>query len=169
MSGWHHTNAKWQDKTCVVCSTKFTPKSGPHKFCSEKCKGKWQYITGSGATANQYEKISGNWDKYLARLTYAPGRKEEGLSKEILLKVLDRQDYKCALSGVPLECKLEVGVINKRNASVDRIAPGGPYTEENIQLVCKALNHWRSDTPLDDFVDWCTKVSEYQRLRRKGV
>ena len=60
MSGWNHTNANWNYKTCVVCSTKFKPKSGPHKFCSEQCKGKWKYIIGTVTTETQYKKISGN-------------------------------------------------------------------------------------------------------------
>jgi hypothetical protein len=158
MAGWHHENANWKLKACAVCGAEFTPKSGVHKFCSDACRGKWKYITGDGSTENQYKKISGNWDRYCARLLYYGGRKRDKLTKAILLRKLRDQDFKCALSGTPLTCDLSRGVVSQTNASVDRIVAGGPYTEDNIQMVCKALNHWRADTSIEDFVAWCRKV-----------
>jgi len=158
MSGWHHENADWKPKSCAVCGTEFTPKSEVHKFCSGLCKGKWKYITGVMNTENQYRKISGNWDRYCARLLYYGGRKRDKLNKQILLDKLKAQDYKCALSGMPLTCDLTKGVVSQTNASVDRIVAGGAYTEDNIQMVCKSLNHWRADTSVEDFVAWCRKV-----------
>lgn len=161
MAGWNHNNAKWKPKICVVCGTSFTPKSGIHKFCSAQCKGKWPYITGQSSTENQYAEISGNWDRYLARLLYYNGRKRDKLTKEILLSQLQKQNYRCALTGVPLTCQLEKGTVVRTNASVDRIIAGGPYEANNIQLVCRAINFWRCNTPLSEFVDWCRKVVSY--------
>lgn len=161
MPGWHHDNAKWTPKACKVCGAEFTPKSGAHKFCSEQCKGKWQYISGRLSTENQYANISGNWRRYVSRLLYYGGRKRDKLTAEILLAQLEKQDYKCALSGVPLTCELEKGTKCPTNASVDRIIAGGPYTADNIQIVCRALNHWRADTSVPDFVEWCRKVVQY--------
>lgn len=140
-------------KNCVVYNTEFKPKSGVHKFCSEECKGKYQYTSGRVTTESQYEEISGNWERYLSRLLYYGGRKRDLLTRENLLKQLKKQDYKCALSGLPLTCILEKGKVIKTNASVDRIQAGGPYTSDNIQLVCRALNHWRADTSVEDFID----------------
>lgn len=158
MAGWNHTHANWVPKICAVCNAVFTPKSGVNKFCSAQCKGKWPYVTGKGATENQYRKISGNWQRYCSRLLYYGGRKRDKLTAEILLNKLATQQYKCALSGVLLTCDLSKGVVSQTNASVDRIVAGGPYTEDNIQMVCRALNHWRADTPIEDFVAWCRKV-----------
>ena len=165
MPGWNHESAKWKDKECVVCKKPFTPKSGINKFCSGTCKGKWKYLTGSVTTASQYEGISGNWDRYLSRLMYFDGRKRDNLSREILLKKLKEQDYKCALSGLPLTCLLEKGKKHPFNVSIDRIVAGGPYTEDNIQLVCKALNSWRADTDLGVFISMCTAVAEHNKER----
>lgn len=167
MAGWNHNNANWKPKKCQVCGEEFKPKSGPHKFCSEVCKGKWQYISGRVSTESQYKTISGDWGKYLNRLTYSQARKGSGLSKEILLKILERQDYKCALSGLPLTCSLEKGVKFSRNASIDRIEAGGSYSEENIQLVCRNLNSWRSDTDLGEFIDMCEAVTKFQQAKRE--
>lgn len=167
IGGWRHDGV-FKIKKCVVCQTEFKPRSGVHKFCSEKCKGKWQYISGTHSTENQYNKINGNWDRYCARLLYCSGRKRDKLTKEIVLKKLKEQDYKCALSGIPLQCQLEKGVKNPYNASIDRIQAGGSYTEDNIQIICRALNHWRADTPLEDFVEFCRKVVEYQDQLKLG-
>jgi len=161
MAGWHHENANWKPKACAVCGTEFIPRSGVHKFCSEACKGKWPYITGAMSTENQYKLISGNWDRYCARLLYYGGRKRDKLTKQILLDQLAKQNYKCALSGESLTCDLSKGTVSKTNASVDRIVAGGPYTADNIQMVCRALNHWRADTAVDEFVEWCRKVVDH--------
>lgn len=159
MSGWNHDNATWKNKECVVCGVNFTPKSGIHKFCSSQCKGKWQYISGRNSTENQYKEISGNWLRYFSRLVNQKERYD--LTASILLDVLEEQNGLCALSGVTLTCILEKGSICKTNASIDRIVAGGPYTKDNIQLVCRALNLWRGDTDLMEFIEWCHKVSKF--------
>ena len=161
MSGWHHEGV-FKEKQCVVCGTDFKPKSGIHKFCSVTCKGKWKYITGRVTTESQYKEISGNWKRYLNRLVTSTKRKKDGLTRDMLIQKLKEQNYKCALSGVQLTCDLSKGDISQTNASVDRIIAGGDYTYDNIQLVCKTLNSFRNSTPLDDFVNWCKKVVEYQ-------
>jgi hypothetical protein len=163
MSGWNHDNANWKQKECSVCKNLFTPKSGVHKFCSPECKGKWQYLSGRVTTESQYKNISGSWGRYLSRLMYAAGRKRDKLSKETLLKKLEEQNFRCALSGLPLTCLLEKGKKHPFNASVDRIIPGGSYTEDNIQLVCKALNRWRADTELEVFISMCKSVANYNK------
>jgi len=75
--------------------------------------------------------------------------------------LLAQQGGKCALTGMPLTCILERGVRCQTNASIDRKIAGGSYTEDNVQLVCAAINKFRIDTPLDEFIDWCKKVADY--------
>lgn len=169
MPGWHHDNASWKPKACVVCGEEFTPRSGVHKFCSVQCKGRWKYITGTHSTENQYKDISGNWARYCARLLYYGGRKRDHLTKEVILEKLLAQGYRCALSGRKLTCRLERGVVCPTNASIDRIEAGGPYSPDNIQIVCRALNHWRADTPVEDFVDWCRAVVEHHDRGKEGA
>lgn len=153
---------------CKSCSVLFTPVSSVHKFCSSSCKGKWKYTCEAVTTKGQYEKISGSWLRYLSRLLYFDGRKRDQLTREDLLEVIANQDYKCAISGLPLTCQLEKGKRFWSNASVDRIEAGGPYSKDNIQLVCRAVNSWRSNMPLKDFIDVCKAVASYQeRLEGK--
>lgn len=157
-----HEVAEVKNKYCAVCNIEFTPRSGVNKFCSAKCKGKWKYISGIASTENQYKEIPNNWRRYCSRLLYYGGRKRDKLTVDILLSLLERQNYICALSGVPLTCILEKGKKCQTNASVDRIIPGGPYTEDNIQLVCRALNSWRADVSVSEFTEWCRRVVNHQ-------
>lgn len=159
MPGWHHYGA-FKPRPCIVCEESFTPKSGVNKFCSPQCKGKWKYITGSGSTENQYKKISGNWDKYFARLLCRKERKN--LTKRDLLFLLEKQGGRCALSGVKMTCVLEKGKHSPDNASIDRINAGGDYTIDNVQLVCAVVNKWRSNTPIDVFVEYCERIANWK-------
>lgn len=153
---------------CKNCGAEFLPVSSIHKFCTPTCKGKWKYISECVTTSGQYEKISGNWLRYLSRLLYFAGRKRDQLTRDDLLEVLKSQNYKCAISGLELTCKLEKGTRFWTNASVDRVNAGGPYSKDNIQLVCRAVNSWRSNMPLKDFIDVCKAVASYQeRLEGK--
>lgn len=145
------------DKACVICGTLFKPNSGIHKFCSAGCKDKNNQLIGSMSVEKQYERISGNWKAYLTRLVTSK-RKEDGLTVEDLLELLEKQNYKCALSGVHLTCLLEVGTVFKTNASLDRIDAGGPYVISNVQLVCRAVNSFRNNTNLNEFIWWCKQV-----------
>jgi hypothetical protein len=51
------------------------------------------------------------------------------------------------------------------NLSIDRIIPEKGYEISNIQLVCRCLNKWRSNTPVEEFIAICKKVAEYNDLR----
>ena len=143
---------------CAVCNKATVKRIKKQRFCSATCRGKWKYYSGEVSTDSQYERISGNWNRYLPRLLYFGGRRRDQLTREILMAKLVEQDFKCALSGVTLTCKLEKGVNCPTNASVDRVVAGGPYTADNIQMVCRVLNAWRSDTTVNDFVEWCRLV-----------
>lgn len=154
------TYAKIYVKICRVCGKEYLMAKN-QKFCSVKCKGKVKYINGKAATENQYEKISGNWTRYCSRLLYYGDRKRDKLTRELILKQLEKQNYKCALSGVDLTCNLEKGIICKTNATIDRIQAGGSYTSDNIQIVCGALNGFRSNTPVEEFINWCALVAKH--------
>lgn len=159
MTGWNHYSANWTPKACGVCGGVFTPKSGVHKFCSTACKGKAKYMLGHTTTESQYKLITGNWERYSSRLLALGGRKKSGLSRKDILDILEKQQYLCALSGVPLTCTLQRGTKTPTNASIDRINAGGPYTKDNVQIVCAAVNSFRKDLTVEQYIDWCKKVT----------
>lgn len=149
-------------KQCEYCGVE-TYMYPNQKFCCQECKGKHKYHLKLVTTETQYKKISGNWKQYFLRLVHQHKRKKDGLTRDHLLNLLKKQNYKCALTGVELTCKLERGVTCKTNASIDRINAGEKYTPDNIQLVCKAINSFRNDLSIDEFIEWCAKVVEYNK------
>ena len=120
-------------------------------------------MTGVVTTQKQYNAISGNWSRYFDRLL---GKGRRGvLSREDLLEILEKQKGLCALSGKPLTCTLLQGTRFPDNASIDRIEAGGTYASHNIQLVCSALNGFRKDCTVQEFIDYCVAVADYQKQR----
>lgn len=149
-------------RICPICDSTFTARSGPHKFCSTLCKTKNNQNNGSMACKKQYERISGDWVRYFNRLNRRTSSRPD-LTTQHMLDVLDQQKGLCALSGVKMTCLLEQGKKFKTNASIDRIRAGEPYTVDNIQLVCSALNSWRADTDLQEFVWFCKQVAIFHK------
>lgn len=144
---------------CAICGSEFYRLAFNHKYCSTTCKRIGLRAGGCESTDSQYKLISGNWAKYYNRLRCQRGRQR--LTVEILLALHESQGGLCALSGVPLTCKLEKGNKCPTNASIDRIEPKGEYTTDNIQLVCAIINKFRIDTPVEDFIGWCRKVAQH--------
>ena len=147
------------DAVCGTCGTLFAKEHSRHRYCSFLCKSEAIRKTAE----SQYEAISGNWRRYLGNLTKQPLRRNCGLTVDHLIDVLEKQGYRCALSGEPLTCFREKGIIFRTNASIDRIDPKGPYTEDNIQLVCVAVNKFRIDMDVQEYIDWCRKVAEHAK------
>lgn len=151
-----------KQKECTVCGTLFFAQSGVHKYCSDTCKTKNNQKNGSMSCKKQYERISGDWPRYFNRLNRRTTSRP-GLTTQHMLDALERQKGLCAISGIPLTCLLEQGKKFKTNASIDRIKAGGEYLPDNIQLVCSALNSWRADTDLEEFIWFCQQVTEHQK------
>lgn len=143
-------------KPCKECGQHFQPNSSVHVFCGEECKGKHPYTTGRITTDGQYLRISNDWRKFLQRLTYGPAR--TNLTVDILLDVLVRQNYKCALSGQPLTCQLNRGMTHFTNASIDRIVPGSEYNADNIRLVCRIANVMKWNMADEQLREWCERI-----------
>lgn len=146
--------------SCPSCTKQFEKKRSTHRFCSSECKGKHKYQSGKITTKIQYSYISGNWERYLNRLTFKR-RRDVGLTAEVLMDLLVSQNYRCALTGKEMTCILEVGSKCPTNASIDRKNAGGPYTKDNVQLVCAAVNSFRVNMPIAEFVAWCKAVAEH--------
>lgn len=144
---------------CASCNSLFLPIRCTQKFCNAKCKGRFKYQSSNCTTESQYKYISGHWDKYFNRLLVRKNRSQ--LQIKDLLNILEKQNFRCALSGVELTCTLKVGEKCNTNASIDRLIAGGPYTPDNVQLVCAALNSFRNKLSVDDFITWCFAVVKY--------
>lgn len=60
-----------------------------------------------------------------------------------------------------MTCILEKGKINFTNASIDRIIPGGDYTETNIRLVCRMANIMKWNMTDGELREWCIRIIDH--------
>jgi hypothetical protein len=99
----------------------------------------------------------------------ANGQREERLVKNKNLKLSDReledtirlliedQGGNCNLSGLPLQF-LGTHQDDQMLASLDRIDSDGHYEAGNLQVVCRFINKWKSNTKNDEFRRLMAKV-----------
>lgn len=172
--GWNG-NEIFQKKKCPICGDWFQPHSGVHKYCSPQCKGRQQYVSGVKSTENQYIQISGNWKRYVSRLLYGACVRNRyknpraDLDRDFLLRLLARQKYLCALSGVELTCQLQKGTMYWTNASIDRIDSSKGYTPDNIRFVCAVVNKMRLDNDDETFLWWCNQLVRHNNEKKTGL
>lgn len=151
---------------CACCGRPFTPTSRTHNLCSDKCRDEIRQRNTLAKTNKEYKRLTNNWNKYFSKAIsrikhrHKDSGCEVDLTTDDLIQILALQEYRCALSGMPLSCRLDSGVTHHTNASIDRIDAGGPYNTENIQLVCSALNSFRNAVTLEEFIGWCIAVAE---------
>jgi hypothetical protein len=145
---------------CEMCGDEFLPYRKSQRFCCSRCQLRSRKRDGSGRVVHQYELISGNWRKYFNRLLQMRERKKS-LTLDDCIALLEKQEYRCALTGVPLTCLLKRGEKTNTNASLDRIRPEKGYHPSNVQIVCVAVNRLRVDMSVKEFRSWCKKVVDH--------
>jgi 5-methylcytosine-specific restriction endonuclease McrA len=87
--------------------------------------------------------------------------KSSGITTNVILTILEEQDFKCALSGIPL---------TPGTAQLDHIVPtrrGGEHVPENVQVLFEDVNRAKSAMLEAEFVDLCRKVVEHADLQSK--
>lgn len=70
--------------------------------------------------------------------------------EELISALLDLQGNRCALTGIPLQFHGD-GADPNLLPSVDRIDSNGHYEAGNLQIVCRFINFWKSDSENDEF------------------
>lgn len=82
------------------------------------------------------------------------------INKDDLIALYEKQNHKCALSGIEMTTIKGSGKFPS-NASVDRIDPGKDYSLDNIRLVCNHVNMMRSNLSDEDLLYYCKAIIEY--------
>ncbi len=144
-------------------------KDGSPKYNSwcKKCIGKkmasyHQRTWGEEKLKFSASKRTRSVQSFLAYLlSKARRRKTCDLSIEQLMKIWHHQSGKCALTGWDMTMQLGKGQI-ATNASIDRIDSTIGYTNNNVQLVCRAANVAKSNLTQENFVRLCKAVQEKQ-------
>ena len=63
----------------------------------------------------------------------------------------------CVISKIKMTYEFDNGR-NPYNISIDQINPNNGYTEDNIQLVCMAVNQLKSDFTKDVIINLCKEI-----------
>jgi hypothetical protein len=92
----------------------------------------------------------------------------EDMEHKALGDLFEKQNGLCALSGLPMTWADENKHANDgsrrgTNIAVDRIDPNGPYSMQNIRLVCERANKMKSNNTDDDLYFWCTQIAKTLR------
>jgi len=83
---------------------------------------------------------------------------EEKVTRKNLRALLERQEYRCALTGVDL---------TPDTCGLDHIEPlgrGGENAISNCQFVLRAVNHMKGSLSQEDFLEYCRKIYEFSQV-----
>jgi hypothetical protein len=91
---------------------------------------------------------------------------EFNISKEYVWDILEKQNFRCNLSGVPIEFDRK-NHKETQTASVDRIDSKIGYFEGNIQILHKNLNRLKHGHLNEYIISWSHIINNYQKLKNK--
>lgn len=137
---WHYTESrtgrKRRERTCKVCRT--------------------------GERLARGKSLQGFLRRKVSQLRSS--RKKQGvhfhLTWEDCVDLYKEQEGKCALSGIVLEYGTpHLNKWDSNNISIDRIDTDGPYSKDNVQLVCASINFMRGRLSLEVFIRLCGRVN----------
>jgi len=152
-------------KECAKCGTRHPFRSLPAAkraenlgtFC-KSCSSKRNFERYNGVVKEE-DGVRLSWLR-----TYKIGAKARGLDFNItagdIRKLYDEQEGICALSGQPILLP-QSSKYQSVTASIDRIDNSKGYISDNIQLVHKRINILRGALSVEDFVELCKMVAEY--------
>ena len=96
---------------------------------------------------------------------------EFNITPEYAWEIYQRQNGKCALSGITLifaKNKKEV-IAGIENASLDRIDSTKGYIEGNIQWLDKNVNYMKYNLSQQDFINICKLVLDFQNSKKERI
>lgn len=98
-------------------------------------------------------------------------RQYEDLTLQYLKDIWDKQEGKCALTGVPMEIRATTLEVKKRprtplwGASLDRIDSSKEYVQGNVQFVCKGANLMKNNHTNDEALEFVKLILEANNVK----
>ena len=129
----------------TLFGTHLIQKNTTHCGCKTVRRANWHGYKGVGLTYWSSLKRGANGGKGRAPLNFS-------LSLEYIGDLLEKQNYKCNLSG------LTISVLDK-TASLDRIDSSIGYVEDNVQWLHKDVNMMKRHYKQDYFLLLCKKIA----------
>lgn len=147
-----HVKCKCGNEKFVPSNTLRTGKS----TCCRKC-----------GTDKNYKGVGNLSSTFFSRILEGARVRniEVSITIEDILDLLEKQDYKCALSGIPLIMsksfsKDRTNQASSTTASLDRIDSSKGYILGNVQWVHKDINIMKNKFNNDYFIHVCKSVAE---------
>lgn len=76
-------------------------------------------------------------------------------------ELLERQQFCCAISGLPIHPDNASVFDGEMKASLDRIDSSGHYEPGNLQVVCRFINRWKGADPNGQFLSLMDALREH--------
>jgi len=153
----------------MTLSTKMCPSCKQTLDESEFSKGR--VICGQCKTEKAISGISASYETYLRNLySKSKSNVKRGMrgpevtfeiKPEDVIALWEKQNGKCAISGVYLTHHLDGSGKKEYNASIDRISGDKGYTIHNIQLVCYRINIMKHTLSEDMFYWWIKTINDF--------
>jgi hypothetical protein len=93
---------------------------------------------------------------------------ELSISIDYIQELLEQQDYKCALTGIPIKMARnhdkKYTTYSEQTASLDRIDSSKGYIEGNVQWVHKDVNNMKQDLSETRLIELCKLIVEKSKL-----
>jgi len=130
--------------------------------CCETCRSDKNYKGVGSLSSTFFSRI----------LEGAKARKiEVAVTKEQILELLEKQEYKCALSGMPLIMsrtfsKDRTNQASSTTASLDRIDSSKGYVLGNVQWVHKDVNLMKNKFDNQYFINMCKNINQWHSIEK---
>lgn len=93
---------------------------------------------------------------------------EFSITQDEAMEKLQNQEFKCALTGMPITLPKSSSDPERYTASMDRVNSELSYTKGNVQWVHKDINILKRDFKEPYFIELCGKVANHARDIRAG-
>ena len=146
-------------KECSACKRNLAPK---------EFQARSPYICTVCSKRNHEARISNTYRSYLTNL-FNQSRSKNRTSRNLewlitvddLVALWEKQEGRCAISGVFLTHHKDGLGHKEYNVSIDRIQNARGYTPQNTQLVCFRANRLKGELPEDMFYWWVKTINNF--------
>lgn len=145
-------------------------KKGATKSCGclRKEFGAWNKGV-KGEESHVYRGHKGLPLQFFNEIKYKAGKRklEFSLTIEYLWNLLEKQNFKCKISGISIEIPSIYRLNLTNTASLDRIDSSKGYIEGNVQWVDRRINFMKQRMSDDEFIEVCEEVYKYQKEQKE--
>lgn len=136
--------------------------------CLRKDFGTWNKGI-KGEESHVYRGYKGIPRQFYTELKSNASRRklEFNLNIEYLWNLLEKQSFKCKISGIFIEIPSIYRVNLTNTASLDRIDSSKGYIEGNVQWVDRRINFMKQRMSDNEFIEVCEEVVKYQKEQKE--